>query len=486
MPISTPPEAPLQCVLIVGDSLHAWLAAARLARALSPQGVRVQVLESGGADEPGIACFDPGIHAYHRTLGIEAEGCLRHLPSALRYGMRFLDWTADGASAFVGFGEAGQIIDRIPFQHYVTALRTTRASARLADYCPALVAAHAQRFTLKTSGPLASLEAGLSVERSDYLGLLRAYAGDHGVERTSGRVIEVDRDDDGSARALRIDDGRTLIADIYFDCSDRAVLTEPTSDSNRIPWPFAVDIARRTSRRTAHPGKAPLCDEVVWHSDGWERRRFLPGLVESERVRIAGPEERGSGPAPRGLFPTPWRGRCVALGGALGACIDWVADPWLITRRAVGHWLRLLPRRQPEAKLQDEFNRIVVAEALRLADAQCLPLAAAARRGSGWRASLREHAAAAADLNERVELYRACGRLAFHEDDPLPAARWMMLLEAMDVLPQSADALLPARDPAELERRMSQVQRAIEREISALPDHAEALARLRAGRSSAP
>lgn len=486
VPISTPSDGALQRVLVVGEPLHAGLVAARLARALRAHGVRVQVLETDTADAPGVACFDPDIHAFHRSLGMDAEGCLRHLRSALRYGVRFQDWSAAGATGRVGFGDAGQPIDRIPFQHYVTALRESRPSARLADYCPAIAAADARRFALKGSGPLGGLEAGLSVDRGDYLGLLRAYAGDHGVERIAGSVGEVERDADGSPRRVWLDDGRTLDADLYFDCSDDAVLAGPAAAGERHPWPLAVDVARRASRREAQGGTTPLCDEVAWQADGWERRRFLPGVVDVERIWIAGPGDSADAPAPRGLRRAPWRGRCIALGGALGAGVDWVADRWLPTRRAVGHWLRLLPGRQPEPKLQDEFNRIVVTEALRIADAQCLPLAVAARRVPGWSATVHEDATAAADLHERSALYRACGRLAFHEDDPLPAARWMMLLEAMDVLPQSADALLPARDPAELERRMDQVQRAIRREVDALPDHAAILAQLRAHREAAP
>jgi len=107
--------------------------AARLARALRRHEVRVLVLEDSSEQSPGVLCFDPDIHAFHRTLGVEPSGVLSHLRAALRYGTHYADWSAAGQVSFAGFGSAGQLIDRVPFQHYVTALRKQRGGARLVD-----------------------------------------------------------------------------------------------------------------------------------------------------------------------------------------------------------------------------------------------------------------------------------------------------------------------------------------------------------------
>ena len=130
-------DGPLRSLLVAGDSVHAWMVAARLARALRKHEVRVLLLEDDNAQAPGVLCFDPDIHAFHRTLGVEHSGLFRHLRAALRYGSHFADWSGAGQSGFAGFGSAGQLIDRVPFQHYVTALRRQRGAARLVDYSPA-------------------------------------------------------------------------------------------------------------------------------------------------------------------------------------------------------------------------------------------------------------------------------------------------------------------------------------------------------------
>lgn len=466
-------------MLVTGEPVHAWMVAARLARALGPHQVRVRLLEDGSEQAPGLLCLDPDIHTFHRLLGVERDALLRHLPAALRYGSQFLDWNGPGQGGFAGFGSAGQLIERVPFQHYVTALRASRSAARLADYCPAARAAGAGRFALEGGGPLSGLEAGLSVERADYLGFLRALASDLGVERVVGRLQQVECDASGDPHAIWLEDGRRLSADMFFDCSEQAILAGAGCPVARHPFPAQVGTARRELRRARLQGATPPFDQVLWREGGWERLRCVGGSMESERVWTVDPYSPSAGGSAQGLLAAPWQGRCVALGPALGEPPDLVADRWLLTRRAIGHWLRLLPTRMPSPKLRDEFNRVVLAEARRLADAQCLPLVCAAARTPGWAAAVRLDAEAAELLNDRIDLYRASGRLSFHEDDPIPAARWMMLLEAFGVLPEAADRLLPVIAPEALARRMDRVAEVLARAVAGLPAHDPTLAGLR-------
>ena len=472
-------DAPLRSVLVTGESVHAWMIAARLARALRRHEVRVLVLEDGGEQAPGVLCFDPDIHAFHQTLGVEPGGVLRHLRAALCYGTHFVDWNSAGQAGFAGFGSAGQLIERVPFQHYVTVLRKQRAGARLVDYCPAAHAARAGRFALHGNGPLAGLEAGLSVERADYLALLRALASDLGVERVVGRLQLIEHDADGHAQALCLDDGRRIAADAYFDCTEHATLASAGGSGERLPFPAHIGIARPELRRAPLARAAPLFDQVFWREDGWERLRCVADTIESERVWTVDPRASLNVQGARGLLRAPWQGRCVALGPALGEPVDLVADRWQLTRRAIGHWLRMLPTRDPLPKLRDEFNRVVVAEALRLADAQSMPLVIAAARTPNWAGSVHVDESAATDLRNRIELYRSTGRLSFHEDDPLSAPRWMMLLEALGVLPEAADRLLPEIPPDELARRMDQVGKVLAESVASLPSHDEGVDRLR-------
>ena len=469
-------DGPLRSLLVAGDPVHAWMVAARLARALRKHEVRVLLLEDDNAQAPGVLCFDPDIHAFHRTLGVEHSGLFRHLRAALRYGSHFADWSGAGQSGFAGFGSAGQLIDRVPFQHYVTALRRQRGAARLVDYSPAALAARTGRFAMDGSGPLAGLEAGLSVEREDYLAFLRALASDLGVEHVAGKLQRVEYDANGHAHTLCLEDGRRVSADAYFDCTDDAALASAGGLIERHPYPAHVEVARRELSRARLDGPAPLFDRIVWREDGWERLRCVAETVESERVWTVDPGGGCSAATTQGVVAAPWQGRCVALGPALGESVDLVADRWLLTRRAVDHWLRLLPTRDPAPKLREEFNRVAIAEALRLADAQSLPLAA---RTPGWATSIRVDEGAMADLRYRMDLYRASGRLSFHEHEPLPGQRWMMLLEALGVLPEASDWLLPAIPPADLARRMDQVRDVLARAVAGLPTHEQALAHLR-------
>lgn len=466
-------------MLVTGEPVHAWMVAARLARALAPHAVRIVLLEDHSEPSPGVLCFDPDIHAFHRSLGIECSDLLRHLRAALRYGSHFAEWGGPGQTGFAAFGGAGQLIERVPFQHYVTALRTSRAQARLADYSPAALAARAGRFALQGSGPLAGLAVGLSIEGADYLGLLRALGSDLGVERVVGKLQHVECDADGQLQSLRLEDGRHLRADGYFDCTERAALVSAAGAIERRPFPAQVGIHRRESRRARLTGPTPPFDQIVCREDGWERLRCVAGSIESERVWTVDPSGPEASSGTGGLLRAPWQGNCVALGPALGESVDLVADRWLLTRRAIAHWLRLLPTRVHSPKLRDEFNRVLVAEALRIADAQSLPLYCAAARTPAWAASVTVDEAAATDLCYRIDLYRSSGRLSFHEDDPLPAQRWMMLLEAFGVLPVAADRLLPNYAPEELARRMERVNAALSRAVAGLPAHDEALARLR-------
>lgn len=453
--------------------------ATRLARALRQHGVQVAVLEDPTDATPGVLCLDPDIHAFHRSLGVDSHRLLHHLPATLRYGTLFTGVCGEDQGGFAGFGSAGQLIERVPFQHYVTALRSLRPDARLADFSPAALAAHAGGFALDGSGPLAGIEAGMSVERDAYLAFLRALGGDLGVETLAGTVQQVEHDHEGEPNALLLDDGRRVSADLYFDCGGQITRASRGSPVTREPFPARISIGRPELSRAQREGSEALFDQLIVDESGWQRLRCVGNSVECERVWTREEDDPAAAHGAGGLLCEPWRGRRVALGPALGEPEDLVADRWLLTRRALSHWLRLLPTRQPEPKLCDEFNRVVVAEARRVADAQCLPLVCAAWRRPGWGVAVRIDDTAAADLRYRLDLYRSTGRLSFHEDDPLPASRWMMLLEALGVLPEAADRLLPVLPPEELAQRMDRVSQTLARAVAALPAHTHTLAGLR-------
>lgn len=154
-------------VLIVGNGVEAWMAAAVLATA--GKGVlQVQVTGEGLPPTGRIAAL-PALRTLHARLGVTEETLARAIGARPRLAARY-------GEAVEPFGETGAMFEGLAFHHYWLA---TGQDAPLADWSLAAQAAARGRFSLPDPdprSPLSTLDYGLSLDAAAYAGLLKATA----------------------------------------------------------------------------------------------------------------------------------------------------------------------------------------------------------------------------------------------------------------------------------------------------------------------
>ena len=214
----------ISSIAILGGGAAGWLAAATLARLLKPDFCAIRLIDcTPSSTAPISASALPSFHRLNKLLGIEERDLMQRTGATFRLGVRFIDWSRLGADYFHSSGPLGSRFDALPFHHYWLRLQQAGLGGPLADYSIATIAARQARF----ARPLTDRQSVLSLYSYGYhfdaaalAACLRQYAQAHGVAGIERAVSEVRlRPDDGFVDEIRLDDGSSVRADLYIDCT---------------------------------------------------------------------------------------------------------------------------------------------------------------------------------------------------------------------------------------------------------------------------
>ena len=123
-------------VAVLGANLCGWIAAAALARRLPRESYRVVVIDDGtGGDGLGdfapVIAVPPALAGFHADLGLDAATLVRTTGGGHALGVAFGGWRADGAAAFLSYGETGAPLEGIAFHQLAGRLRAALPGATL-------------------------------------------------------------------------------------------------------------------------------------------------------------------------------------------------------------------------------------------------------------------------------------------------------------------------------------------------------------------
>jgi tryptophan halogenase len=459
-------RAGLQTIVVVGGGLTALCAAIAFARAL-PRAMVTMVatppdpaaladrLPAAGAD--GMALF--------ATLGVAERTLVASGAATHRVGERFA-W--GGAPFAIGEGEgvpaiAGAALHQLWLAH---------GDGAFDALVPGAALAMADRFVVPPEDP-GALVSGidyalrLDAERATPVFVQAARAAK--VRMVAATTVGVDRTDAGVAAVLC--GGERLTADLFVDASGPgASLAAP--DAAWVDWRTALPADRLLLGTAA--GRPSPTDRYEAVPDGWTARwplatRALTALAYASNVtsdararRAFGGEAERIVIAPR-RQATPFAGNVLALGDAAAAVgpLGWMGFPLALAQIALA--LELMPARDSEPLLRDEYNRRAILRADRVRAYGAAFYLTGERRGAFWH-PLRQ-ATMPPELATALTQFGQRGTLPPLEEEQVPRARWRQALIGLGVRPVRRDPVALSVPTASAVAGLAQLRAA----VAALP-----------------
>lgn len=487
--------APVQQILIAGNSFSALLVAAILASNLKR--VEIRLLE---AVEPIVGSpaesSASNINAILNLLGINKSEFIINTHATIKLGNQFIDWNADAPDfvhAFDAYGsklcgdELPQVIFGLDRQHlkYIDTLSVAATAARSGRLFPGGNCSAHQR---------PGIAHGLHFNSDEFARFLLGYLQHLGVKRTSELLAHVAMTDDGSIAYLQTVSGAKYHADLYIDCTGTQALLHGCAmgveyldwssllkmDSSFIAFRDAENMVNAGLLTRIQKAKTGVARSIPLRNMTVVEFFYSSQLTSAESAKAEFAELMSAGkeklspciqfkPGRRVSF---WKKNCVAMGDAGANLGLGIYSSMFTTLAAAIRLLDYFPSKTIAQPLIDEYNRTTINEMECLRDYHALhyflldesdPL------------KLRDIEKLLPSLAAKLQVFSVSGRLPWLDDEVAAKMQWESLLIGLGHWPQRCNPLLDPASISGLKSAAVTMQQTIARYVSTLPTHAEYL-----------
>lgn len=454
----------------------------------------IELIESEAIGTVGVGeATIPAIKKYNELIQLDEAEFMKRSQATFKLGIQFVDWWKPGRSYIHGFGVIGQDWEWLRCHHYWLQANRRGRAHDFANYSINTAAALANKFMharpdMKES-PIGHIAFAFQFDASLYAKYLRSLAEQHGVKRTEGRIADVQLHDNGDIASVSTDDGRTLEADFFIDCSgfrgllieqalktgyddwshwlpcDRAIAvpcarTEPLAPYTRSTalesgWQWRIPLQHRTGNGIVYSSRHIDDDAaeaaLLSNLDGEQ-------LAETNRLRFTSGKRRKM-----------WNRNCVALGLAAGFLEPLESTSIHLVQSAAIRLVRLFPDAATDQATVDEFNRQSDFEWERVRDFLVLHYWANQRDGEFW--DYCRSMTLPVTLQRKIDLWCSNGRI-FREDEELFSEEsWIQVFLGQGVIPRSHDPLVAIKSDAQIEQFLGNIEATISRCLEVMPAH---------------
>lgn len=489
----------LRSIAIIGGGSAGWMTAAALAHAAGTN-IKIQLVESDEIGTVGVGeATIPPIKSFNASLGIDEADFVRGTQASFKLGIEFIGWGDADGRYIHPFGTHGADFDRVGLHHYWVRERLKGDVTPFDDYSLCKALARENRFGPPVDNPrdVRSTHAyAYHFDAGLYARYLRAYAEARGVVRQEGKIVDVVRDaESGNIASVRLAGGREIAADFFVDCSGFVgLLIERTLGAGYEDWTHWLPCDRAVAMPCANSRPLTPYTRSTAHAAGWQWRiplqhrqgnghvycsRYIGDdeAVAVLRANLDG-EELGE---PRLLrFTTgrrrqAWSHNVVSLGLAAGFMEPLESTSLHLIQMGVERLLRLLPDRNHDPLLAEEFNRATASEWERIRDFLILHYHANRRPEPFWR----ECAAMPIpdELAYKLKHFKAQARLVSPHDELFRNPSWLAVYLGQGVIPADYDRLADARPQVDGAAELRKLRDLIRAAAQTFPLHDDFIAR---------
>ena len=442
-----------------------------------------------------------------KFLGADQNDFIDKTQATYCLGSRFTDWAAPGTTFWRPFGAFGALIERRPFYHFWHKARAAGLKPRLEMFSLETSMALANRFIFPTNtlGVAQHMRYALHVDIGLAARQLRGIAERAGVIRLERKVVSASRREDGCVEELKFEDGGTLRADLFLDCTgaraqligeilgveyedwkrwlpcDR-MLTAPAAPEE-IRYPFVRVNARAAGWQWRMPLQMNTGVGQVWASESQPDEAARQEFTESAGTLLAEPRQTSFVSGRRRTF---WEKNVVAIGQAAGVLEPLAGTELHIISNALFNLLDHLPDKQFDPAVAASYNAHVANDFERIRDYLVLHYCTSQREDAFWQQRRQNVPDSVA---QHLAMYRATGRVVQRGQDLFTDLDWFWVFEGAGIVPRDYDPLVDTVDFEQVKRLMMVLSQKIAADVGAAPSHdsffAGANARLAGARKAA-
>ena len=377
---SAPPA--IRRIVIVGGGSAGWMAAMIFARALIPKGIEITVLESPAVGIIGVGeGSTPWLRGFFDSLGIEEAEWMPECNATYKCGITFDRWsTRPGFESY--FHPFASMLDNLTLGMFVANAESRMngvdayahpnrffISSRLADRHMAPKPRESFPFDIWYGYHFDAVLLGRYLQRK---------AIERGVRHKSCHVVDVNLDERGDIASVATQDGETIGADFFVDCSGFAGLLiqkalgtpfVPYADNLfndaavAIPTPMSDAIPSQTISTAMRHGWAWKIPLTSRYGNGYVYSTAFCSPDEAERELRASlglldsPTEARHLKMKTGRCTRHWSRNCLAVGLSQGFIEPLEATALLFVQRTATSFVEFLAQGDLGESAQERFNR---------------------------------------------------------------------------------------------------------------------------------
>ncbi|MBU3021332.1 tryptophan halogenase family protein [Aestuariibacter sp. A3R04] len=496
-------------IAIVGGGSAGWMTAATLSKVLDLTKYRVTLIESDNIKGVSVGeATIPQITLFNRILGIDEGDFIRATKATYKLGIEFKDWKQRGHAYFHPFGTFGINMDALPFHHFWLKRFNEGAGGDLSTFSIEAVAAKQCRFgrvNAQNNSPLANMSYAYHFDSTLYAGFLRDYATSRGVTRINGKVETVSKHPNGHIKSLTLQDGQSISAEFYIDCSGfRSLLLEremgatfndwsdvlPCDSAIAIPCTSADPAIKPYTQSTAKVAgwtwRIPLQHRIgngyVYSSQFSNRDAALNELVtQLEGKPLAEPNFLAW---KTGMRPQSWIKNCVGIGLSAGFIEPLESTGLHLIQSAIARLMTLFPSRRFCQSDIDMYNRQTVKEFEQIRDFILLHYVLTERDDSEfWRYC--RSVTLTGSLQEKIQLYKDSGRVFRVDNELFNETSWLAVMHGQGLKSEGYHPLVERMPTALIDERLEHIASVIAKSASLLPAHGDFISQVCSSEGSA-